>query len=134
MNAYFYDTESKKRYNIQYIDTRVNNGSFVASYQAANIPQSSDNKLFWIKSERSGKSITLYLDGDKILADIDVLKSFCFPAKGKKAPPIVQFQLANLPVVDVVITNVSSEIDLNYLVKEKITRCQVTIQFMEIDK
>jgi len=134
MDAYFYDTETKKRYTISYMDTRFSNGSVTASYQAANIPQSANNKLFWIKSEKTAKSITLYLVGDKVSENLSVLQSFCFPAKDKKAPSIISFKLSERPAFDVVVTNVSSEFDLNFIKDQKLTRCQVTVQFMEIDK
>jgi hypothetical protein len=131
MDAYFYNTETKKRYTIKYVTATYIDSAVNVTYQAANIPQSSENRLYWTKTEKTQTNIIIYSEGEKILEDVALLKSFCIPEKGKKAPSVIQFKLVNLPVQSVVFTNVSVEYDLFRIKKDKLDRCKITIQFIE---
>lgn len=112
MEAYIYNTANRKRYNIQYLDFTIDGGGASATYQSADVPLATNQYLYWAKTIPSQRSLEITMAGQNTLKDIDLLKSFAYPHKKGFSPPALKVKIGNLPILNLILESVGSEIEL----------------------
>lgn len=112
MEAYFYNTRSGQTYKIQYTDFEIDGGGISVNYQTVDIPLNTAQYLYWQNTSRRERNVIFYMSGANTINDLKLIESFCYPHNKDPSPPVIKFKFANLPVMQVLFKNVSTQLNI----------------------